>query len=426
MEIVYIISGVILTIIFSAIFSGMEIAFISSDKLRIKIDDEKGKIFSGIIAKFVKKPGKYLATMLVGNNIALVIYGVLMTQLLEPYIRIYFSANFSALFIQTIITTIIILILAEFLPKAYFSKNANFMLNKFAGFINIFYFLFTPLSQFAVWFSNVIMKRLLKVEINDEHNKLIFGKVDITNFLENNELEIDNEAEETNLRFFQNALDFAGVRIRDCMIPRIEVEAVDSNVSSEEITEKFIKTGLSKILVYKKNIDNIIGYIHSSDLLKQPNNILDKLRKVIIVPETMAANKLLNKFIKMRRSIAVVVDEYGGVSGIVTIEDIIEEIFGEIEDEHDKTDLIAQKISNNDYIFSGRVEIDYINEEFELDIPKTNDYETIAGFIVMNYETFPKLNEKVQIDKFTLEVLEVQETRIEKIRLIKVEEERKK
>lgn len=417
MEIIYSIIGVIITIIFSALFSGMEIAFVSSDKLRLKIDDEKGGTFSGIIAKFMKKPGRYLATMLVGNNIALVIYSMLMTILLDPISRKYFHTEYSILIIQTLITTVIILIIAEFMPKAFFSKNANFMLNKLAGFINIFYFLFSPITKFSVWFSNIIMHKILKIENSDENDKLIFGKIDITNFLENYQISSDNETEETNLKIFQNALDFASIKLRECMIPRIEIEAIEINETTEEITKKFIKTGFSKILVYEENIDNIIGYFHSSDILKQPKSIKDKLRKVIIVPETMAANKLLNKFIKLKLSLAVVVDEYGGVSGIITIEDIIEEIFGEIEDEHDKTDLVAVKKSENEYLFSGRVEIDYINQVFDLKLPKTPDYETIGGFIVMNYENFPEENEKIIIDQYTLEILKIEETRIELIKL---------
>ncbi len=418
MEIIYSIIAILITMIFSALFSGMEIAFVTSDKLKIKIDDDKGHIFSGILNKFIKNSGKYLATMLVGNNIALVVYGMLMTQILDPILANYFHSASSILLWQTVISTILILIFSEFMPKTYFNRNANLMLNTFAGFVNIFYIVFNPITRFSVWISNQIMTKILKLDINEEHNRLIFGTIDITHFLENNKLEVEHESEETNLKIFQNALDFSHVKLRQAMTPRTEIEAVDFDDSCENILKRFIETGFSKLLVYKDNVENIIGYFHSADILKDRNAIKQKLRKVLIVPQTMAANKLLNKFIKMKRSIAVVVDEYGGISGMITIEDIMEEIFGEIEDEHDTSDFIAIKNSENEYTFSGRLEIDYINEKFDLNLPKTSDYETIGGFVIMNYQTFPQENERISIENFTVEILKTEETRIELLKLI--------
>jgi len=410
---------IFLTIIFSAFFSGMEIAFVSSNKLKIELDKKQAGIFSKILNIFTKKPDEYIATMLVGNNISLVIFGIVMAVILQPIIELITKNNGLVLLIQTIISTIIILFTAEFLPKTLFRTNPNKALKVFSIPVFILYILLYPITKFTIFISNILLINILKVDTGEEQKKLVFGKADINdlvdrlNTFDTKEDEIDND-----IKLFQNALDFSDVKIRECIVPRTEVTAVDINDATvKQIEQLFIETGFSKILVYKENIDNIIGYVHNSDLFTNPKNIKTIVRKLIIVPETMSANKLLSAFSKDNRSLAVVVDEFGGTSGIVTLEDIMEEIFGEIEDEHDNLGYIEKIISDNEYIFSGRLEIDYINEKYNLNLPVSSEYETLAGYILLKHESIPKPNDIIKLDSFSIKILEVSNTRINLVNL---------
>ncbi len=411
---------IIISLLFSAFFSGMEIAFVSSNKLRIELDKKQGFIGSRILSVFTTNPGQYIATMLVGNNIALVIYGIVMAIIMEPLIRPYVPSDFAILIIQTIISTLIILITAEFLPKTLFIIKPNVALKVFAIPVFIFYVLLYPIAIITIAISNFILRKILGIQVHKLSDVNAFGKLDLSHLVSQVQSESPEPFEsEHDIKIFQNALDFSNVKLRDCMIPRTEIVCVEHNSEIEEVKQKFTETGLSKILVFKDSIDNIIGYVNSKDLFKNPSDIQSMVLTLPIVPETMPANKLLRSFIREHKSIAVVVDEFGGTSGIVTIEDIIEEIFGEIEDEHDTSELTEKRLSDNEFIFSGRQEIDHLNEIYHLVIPKMDDYETLAGFILYHYENIPKVNERIIIEPFTFKILDVSETRIELIHLIK-------
>ncbi len=410
-------SIIFISLIFSAFFSGMEISFLSSNRLQIELEKKQKSRNSNIISVFIKNPKKYIATMLVGNNIALVIYGVFMANILELPLSKYISSESGLLLSQTLISTLIILIIGEYIPKTIFRLNANLFLNIFAIPVYVFYFIFYPISWLTIKISNLILKKIFKTE-TQKSNLIVFGKVDIDNYLnEYNTQKSNNDSEEYELKIFQNALDFSKIKIRECIIPRTEIAAIEHSDTIENLKEKFIETGYSKILIYKNNIDNIIGYTHSSELFKKPKNIHDIIHEVLIVPETMAANKLLKSFIQEKRSVAVVVDEFGGTSGMITIEDIMEEIFGEIKDEHDTDDLEEKQITDSEFVFSGRLEIDYLNEKYNLKIPTNGEYETIAGYILYNHENIPNINEKINIDIFSIKILKATNTRIELVQL---------
>ena len=410
---------IFLTIIFSAFFSGMEIAFVSSNKLKLELDKKQAGVFSKILNIFTKKPDEYIATMLVGNNISLVIFGIVMAIILQPVIELITKNSGIILTIQTVVSTLIILFTAEYLPKTLFRSNPNRALKVFSIPVFVLYILLYPITKFTIFISNLLLKNILKVDTDEEQKKLVFGKADINdlvdrlNTFDKKEEEIDND-----IKLFQNALDFSDVKIRECIVPRTEVTAIDINDATvKQIEQLFIETGFSKILVYKENIDNIIGYVHNSDLFTNPKTIKSIVRKLIIVPETMSANKLLSAFSKDNRSLAVVVDEFGGTSGIVTLEDIMEEIFGEIEDEHDNLGYIEKTISENEYVFSGRLEIDYINEKYKLNLPVSSEYETLAGYILLKHESIPKPNDVIKLDSLSIKVLEVSNTRINLVNL---------
>lgn len=408
---------IFITLIFSAFFSGMEIAFLSSNRLQIELEKKQKFRYSSIISIFINNPKKYIATMLVGNNIALVVYGIFMAKILEQPITNYIHSELEILLTQTIISTLIILIIGEFIPKTIFRLNANVFLNIFAIPVYIFYYVFYPITWITINISNLILKKIFKAE-TQKSNLIVFGKVDIDNYLnEYNLKKSTSEDEEYELKIFQNALDFNKIKLRECIIPRTEIAAIEQSDSVENLKEKFIETGYSKILIYKNNIDTIIGYTHSSELFLKPTNIHDITHEVLIAPETMSANKLLKSFIQQKRSVAVVVDEFGGTAGMVTIEDIMEEIFGEIEDEHDTNYLEDKQISETEFIFSGRLEIDYLNEKYNLNIPTNGEYETIAGFILFNHENIPNFNEKINIGVFSFKILKATNTRIELIQL---------
>ncbi|MCK4698699.1 MAG: HlyC/CorC family transporter [Bacteroidales bacterium] len=409
---------IIISVLFSAFFSGMEIAYVSSNKLKIELYRKEGSFNSKIISFLSRYPGQYIVTMLIGNNIALVIYGIFMAILLEPLIYTITEHDINILFLQTIIATLIILLTAEFLPKTLFRINPNSFLKIFAIPVLLFFIIFYPVSKLTIYISNFILGTFFKVKTGKKQENIVFGKVDIDNLMsEKMAVQKIKKNDDLDFRIFQNALDFSDVKLRECIVPRTEIIAVKNDSGIENLQQKFIETGLSKILVFKESIDQIIGYIHMKDLFNNPDNIESNIIDVSIVPETMPANKLLEMFVKEKKNIAVVVDEFGGTSGIVTIEDILEEIFGEIEDEHDTSKLTEQEINEHEYIFSGRLEVDYLNEKYSFKLPKHDEYETLAGLILHFYESIPKPKERIIIELYEFKVLEVSETRIELLNL---------
>lgn len=413
-----IIITIIVSILFSAFFSGMEIAYVSSNKLKIELYRKEKSFNSKIVSLLSKYPGQYIVTMLIGNNIALVIYGIFMAILLEPVFYIISENDITILILQTIAATIIILFTAEFLPKTLFRIDPNSFLKIFATPVFLFFIIFYPISKLTIYISNFILKTFFKTKIPEKQENIVFGKVEIGDLVneEKEDQEVNNN-ERLDFRIFKNALDFSEVKLRECMVPRTEIIAVKKDHGIDDLRQKFIETGLSKILIYKDSIDQIIGYIHIKDLFDKPESIGTNIIEVSIVPETMPANKLLETFVREKKNIAVVVDEFGGTSGIVTIEDILEEIFGEIEDEHDSIELTEKKVNKNEFIFSGRFEIDYINEKYNLSLPKSVEYETLAGLILHYYESIPNPKEQIIVESFEFEILEVSETRIELVNL---------
>ena len=408
---------IILSLLFSAFFSGMEIAFVSSNKLHIELMKKRGEFNARVLSYFLENPSRFIATMLVGNNIALVVYGIEMAKILEPHIENNITTNDSLMFlIQTAISTLIVLVTAEFIPKVFFSINANRFVRLFAVPAGLAYFSMYFFASLVVFFSNFVLKKIIRVKLLDQ--KRVFGRVDLRQYIEEHATKVkDKNTLEPEIQIFQNALDFSKVKARGCMVPRNEIVAMNISEDINKLANKFVETGLSKILIYRDNIDQIIGYTHSYELFKKPTDIKSILLPVALVPETMTANDILNLFIKERKSIAVVIDEFGGTSGLLTIEDIIEEIFGEIEDEHDLTDYQEVQISEKEFIFSGRHEIDYLNEKYNFNIPESNDYETLSGFIVNRCESIPKQNERIKAGSFVLEILKVDQTKVETVKL---------
>lgn len=415
---------ILVTILLSAFFSGMEIAFVSANKLRLELD-KQSEPFNSKILKFVTADaGNYIATMLVGNNIALVIYGITFATLLEPVFDVYFQSEFFILLLQTVVSTFIILVFAEFLPKTLFRIFPNSLLNIFSVPLAIFFVVFYPVTKFTVGITNSLLKGILKTDVKLSRKNPVFSRIELDEFVNETDA-VGLEKKErvmTEVKLFKNALDFSKVKLREIMIPRTEIEMLDINSSISDLRQKFIETGYSRILFYNENIDNIIGYIHSSVIFQNPDSIKPYLKSVIIVPESMPANKLLSTFIQEHQSIAIVVDEFGGTAGMVTSEDILEEIFGEIEDEHDTRDIIEKKISENEFIFSGRAEIDLLNEKYFFELPETEDFETLAGFILFYHESIPKINSVIKIDKFHFKILKVSNTKIELVKLTISEE----
>jgi CBS domain containing-hemolysin-like protein len=411
---------ILVSILFSAFFSGMEIAFISSNKLRIEIDKKQKKAFSALVSFFTKHPSRFIATMLVGNNVALVIYGITFAMLLEEPIRNMVGSNADAavLLVQTLISTLIILLTAEFLPKTLFRINPNNSLRLMSPPIMLFYVILYPVTMLTIAISNFNMKYLLRISPDTETSEPVFGKVDLDHFLTTLKPEQITNGEETGeLKIFKNALEFSGLKVRECMIPRTEVIALEVDSPLDDLAERFIETGLSRILIYSDTIDNVIGYVNSKDLFRKPERIKSHLKSIQIVPETLPVNKLLTGFIKDGKSIALVVDEFGGTSGMITTEDIIEEIFGEIEDEHDTSDLVEKELGKNLLLLSGRHEIDYLNEKYFLDIPVSEEYDTLAGYIIYHYESIPEKDTTVEIDNFLITITDVSSNRIEEAEL---------
>ncbi|EXZ90426.1 hemolysin family protein [Bacteroides fragilis] len=407
----------LITMAFSAFFSGMEIAFVSVDKLRFEMD-RKGGVSSRILSLFFRNPNDFISTMLVGNNIALVIYGILMAQIIgDNLLAGWITNHFVMVLVQTVISTLIILVTGEFLPKTLFKINPNLALNVCAVLLFICYVVLYPISKFSSGVSYLFL-RLFGMKVNKEASAKAFGKVDLDYFVQSS---IDNaESEETldtEVKIFQNALDFSAVKIRDCIVPRTEVVAVALDTSLEELKGRFVESGISKIIVYDGNIDNVVGYIHSSEMFRSPKDWRDHVKEVPIVPETMAAHKLMKLFMQQKKTIAVVVDEFGGTSGIVSLEDLVEEIFGDIEDEHDNTSYICKQIGEHEYVLSARLEIEKVNETFNLELPESDDYLTVGGLILNQYQSFPKLHELVSVGKYQFKIIKVTATKIELVRL---------
>ncbi len=406
-------------LVLSAFFSGMEIAYVSSNKVHIAIEKKQAGFLSKILQRITIRPSKFIATMLIGNNVALVVYGFFMGDLLMKYIDDlhYFEPNgFLALLIQTIISTLVILLTAEFLPKVFFQIYANKLVKFFALPAYFFYLLFSVVSEFVIWISDKVLKIIFKTE--GDTVQLSFSKVELGNYIsEQMEIVKTEDHVDSEIQIFQNALDFSEVKSREVIIPRTEVVAVPIDTSPKELGELFTKTGLSKILVYKENIDDILGYVHSFELFKKPILIKSILIPVIFVPETMLIKEVLKMLTKKRKSIAVVIDEYGGTSGILTVEDIVEELFGEIEDEHDTLMLSETVVGKNHYIFSTRLDVDYLNETYKLSLPKNENYETLGGMIVSFTEDIPDKDEVIEIQDYTFNILEVSETKIELVEL---------
>ena len=407
----------LITMAFSAFFSGMEIAFVSVDKLRFEMD-RKGGVSSRILSLFFRNPNDFISTMLVGNNIALVIYGILMAQIIgDNLLAGWITNHFVMVLVQTVISTLIILVTGEFLPKTLFKINPNLALNVCAVPLFICYVVLYPISKFSSGVSYLFL-RLFGMKVNKEASAKAFGKVDLDYFVQSS---IDNaESEETldtEVKIFQNALDFSAVKIRDCIVPRTEVVAVALDTSLEELKGRFVESGISKIIVYDGNIDHVVGYIHSSEMFRSPKDWRDHVKEVPIVPETMAAHKLMKLFMQQKKTIAVVVDEFGGTSGIVSLEDLVEEIFGDIEDEHDNTSYICKQIGEHEYVLSARLEIEKVNETFNLELPESDDYLTVGGLILNQYQSFPKLHELVSVGKYQFKIIKVTATKIELVRL---------
>lgn len=415
---------IVISLILSAFFSGMEIAYVSSNKLHIEIEKKQNSFLANILKKLTEKPSKFIATMLLGNNIALVVYGLFMGDILTDWIAgintnnailSYFFLE-AKLFTQTLISTLLILITAEFLPKVFFQIYANKIIRALALPAVVFYYMFWLITDFIIWLTDIILKKLFKVK--GDTVQLNFTKVELGHYISEHMESSDNSDDiDSEIQIFQNALEFSNVKAREVMIPRNEIIAVEIEENPKNLIELFTKTGLSKILVYKESNDDIVGYVHSFEMFKHPEHISDILRPVIFVPETVHVKEILNNLIKKQKSIAVVIDEYGGTSGMMTVEDIVEELFGEIEDEHDPVVLIEEEVKANLYKFSARHEVDYLNEKYKINIPRSESYETLGGYIMNHAEEIPEAKTIFIIDNFKIKILEASNKKIELIQL---------
>ncbi|MCB0699489.1 MAG: HlyC/CorC family transporter [Chitinophagales bacterium] len=404
-------------ILFIGFFAGIEIAFISVNKLNVELRKKQGNMTGRILARFMDNPAEFIGASLVGVNIMLVIYGLLMTKLTYPLLNMLpppLNSEYVHLLLDTLIATTVILFLAEFVPKAIFRSKAEQLLSFFAIPMLLLYYILYPIAKIFVALSEFILKYLFNVRMNEK--KPIFSRVDLEHFVKQTMHGHETDSGELNTELFENALYLVNVKIRKCMVPRNEVEAVEIGMSIPDVRQRFIDTKLSKIIVYKDNIDNIVGYIHHLDLNRRPQTISDILHTIAAVPETMSAVDLMNRFTKERKSIAWVVDEFGGTAGIVTMEDVLEEIFGDINDEFDTPEYVEKQIAGNEYIFSGRLEIDYLNEKYDFNLPD-DESETLSGYIIANHETIPKLKERIIIDNYEFDILLVSDTRIETVKM---------
>ena len=404
--------------VLSAFFSGMEIAFVASNRLLMKVGKDQSGLSQHCLKVFYANPNGFVSTMLVGNNIVLVVYGILFARIFDGLWQLAGISNDATLvMLDSICSTLVILFTGEFLPKTLFKSNPNRLMSLLAPLAYLFYIVLWPISRFSTLLSRFFL-RLIGVRMEEGSNDGTFTKVDLDDLVQSS---IDNapqgEEVDDEMKIFQNALDFPDLKVRDCMVPRTEINAVPYNCTVDELQQKFVESGNSKILIYKEDIDHIVGYIHTLELFRAREKWHDHIRQMPFVPETMAAQKLMQIFLGQKKSIGVVVDEFGGTSGIVSLEDIVEEIFGDIEDEHDNTNYIAQQTSDGDYILSGRLEIDKVNELFNLGLPENGEYKTISGLILHAYQSFPKLNEVVKVGKYQFKIVKKTMTKIEVVRL---------
>ena len=405
----------IISLLFSAFFSGVEIAFISANKLQLELDKNTGKFPSKIIAYFTKNESDFITTMLVGNNIALVVYGIVMTQILTPQFSDYFNSALILLLVQTFITTMIVLITAEFLPKAIFRIFPNQILKVFSLPIWLFFVMFRPLALLMLNLANLILKYVLNQKISND--KQVFGKTDLDDFLSNVKSAEGVEDTRVEVEMLQNALDLTDKKIRECMVPRTDIIAMDVLSTIDDVKEKFIDTKLSKLLIYKGTIDRVIGYVHSSDLFKNPKNVKSVLLPISFVPESMLAMDMLNQFIENNKGVALVVDEFGGTSGMITIEDVTEEIVGEIVDEHDIEELTDEKLSENSYRLLAKIDVEMVNKKYNLELPESDEYETIAGLLLHHFEEIPTINDVIELEEYQFTIIKVNETTIQEVQL---------
>ena len=409
--------------VLSAFFSGMEIAFVASNRLLMKVGKDQSGLSQHCLKVFYANPNSFVSTMLVGNNIVLVVYGILFARIFDGLWQLAGISNDATLvMLDSICSTLVILFTGEFLPKTLFTSNPNRLMSLLAPVAYLFYIVLWPISRFSTLLSRLFL-RLLGVKMEEGNNDGTFTKVDLDDLVQSS---IDNTPQggevDDEMKIFQNALDFPDLKVRDCMVPRTEINAVPYDCTADELQQKFVESGNSKILIYKEDIDHIVGYIHTLELFRAREKWHDHIRQMPFVPETMAAQKLMQIFLGQKKSIGVVVDEFGGTSGIVSLEDIVEEIFGDIEDEHDNTNYIAKQTADGDYILSGRLEIDKANELFNLGLPDSGEYKTISGLILHAYQSFPKLNEVVKVGKYHFKIVKKTMTKIEVVRLHVAEE----
>lgn len=409
--------GLLLAMIFSAFFSGMEIAFVSSNRLLAEMDREKNGLSQRAIAIFYQHPNNFVSTMLVGNNIALVIYGILFAQIFDATLFAPLPEGAARVTADTLLSTLVVLFTGEFLPKTIFKSNPNTMLTVFAVPAFICYVVLYPISRFATMLAKGLL-RLIGVKMENKAEDKEFTKVDLDYLVQTSidNAKDDDEIEEE-VKIFQNALDFSDTKVRDCMVPRTEIDAVEDTCDIEQLKQRFIESGHSKIVVYHEDIDHITGYIHSSEMFRNPADWRKNLRTMIFVPETMAASKMMQTLLSQKKSLGVVVDEFGGTSGLISLEDIVEEIFGDIEDEHDSNHYVAKQLENGEYLLSARLEIEKVNEMFDLELPESDDYMTVSGLILHEYQSFPKLNEVVKIGQYEFKIIKNTATKIELVRL---------
>jgi len=405
---------IIICLITSAFFSGSEIAFVTANKLKVELDRKQGRGFGRLVGWYMERPDFFIATMLVGNNISLVVYGLQMAILLDPLISMLISSDTWVLIIQTILATGLILLTAEFLPKTLFRLRPNRMMLNLAPVLLFFYVFLFPITWISVGLSNLLLKYIFKASSAQDEKSRVFSRVDLTNLVQENMGDgVEDPDLDLEMKLFQNALDFGEVRLKECMIPRTEIVSLDVEDDIDDLRQRFIETGYSRILIYNEHIDDILGYVHHSDLFVRPEDIRSIVRPIQIVPEAMPANKLLKQLLEEQKNAAIVVDEFGGTAGLVTVEDVLEEIFGEIEDEHDKLDLEEVVVNDNEYRLSGRHEIDYLNEKYQLNLPESDEFETVAGLILSRHESIPRIGETIEIDSFEFSILQATNTRIE-------------
>lgn len=410
---------VLVTLFFSALFSGLEMAFVSANRLHIELQNKQGKFAGRILSDFVKNPSQFIGTTLLGNTVSLVLYGTFMAYLLEsPIVNLLpedLNNQATVMILQTFVSTLIVLITAEFIPKSIFMLNPNSLLFFFSIPFALIYYLLYPIVWLVVGMSKLVITRVLKLEYNED--KPVFNITDLNSFIQNNlEMKGNDSAVDIDTKIFDNAVEFKTVKVRECMVPRTDIVGLEIDDSIGELKETFIESGHSKVIVYRDTIDDVIGYCHHLELFKKPKSIQDILTPIVIVPESALANELLVQFIKERKSLALVVDEFGGTSGIVSMEDIIEEIFGEIEDEYDNDDLVEQKVAEDEYLLSARHEIDYLNEKYNWTFPQ-GDFETLAGFILSLAENIPQKGETVVYGPFTFTIVSKQDHRIDTVKI---------